>query len=134
MFDENVFFVLFVEQSGRINSRLSRIALLYSLPAALSNVMLVLTRRRVSFSRKAKELVNFPHAAITFWWGALSRSVRFEGTVSKISAEESDAYYSSRPTGSKVRSVCPSRAELSEMGASVVACCHISVPCLCGRL
>lgn len=53
-------------------------------------------------SRKAKELKECRYAAITFWWGALHRSVRFEGEVAKISEEESDEYFSCRPTGSKV--------------------------------
>lgn len=54
-------------------------------------------------SRKSQELKAFPHAAITFWWGALHRSVRFEGEVAMVSEEESDTYFSCRPTGSKVR-------------------------------
>ena len=54
------------------------------------------------FSRKAQELKAFPHAAITFWWGALHRSVRFEGKVTRVSEEESDDYFCCRPTGSKV--------------------------------
>ena len=53
-------------------------------------------------SRKGKELKEFPYAAITFWWGALHRSVRFEGEVARVSEEESDEYFSCRPTGSKV--------------------------------
>lgn len=53
-------------------------------------------------SRKAKELKEFPYAAITFWWGALHRSVRFEGEVARVSEEESDEYFGCRPTGSKI--------------------------------
>ncbi|CAB1117938.1 unnamed protein product [Ectocarpus sp. CCAP 1310/34] len=53
-------------------------------------------------SRKSQELKAFPHAAITFWWGALHRSVRFEGEVAMVSEEESDTYFSCRPTGSKI--------------------------------
>eukprot|EP00903_Cladosiphon_okamuranus_P010934 g10327.t1 len=53
-------------------------------------------------SRKAQDLKAFPHAAITFWWGALHRSVRFEGEVVMVSEEESDEYFNCRPTGSKI--------------------------------
>lgn len=53
-------------------------------------------------SRKSQELKMFPHAAITFWWGALHRSVRFEGEVAMVSEEESDEYFNCRPTGSKI--------------------------------
>lgn len=71
----------------------------------MSNHVLTLclhVKRSHTHSRKGKELQNFPHAAITFWWGALHRSVRFEGDVLRISEEESDEYYTCRPTGSKV--------------------------------
>lgn len=53
-------------------------------------------------SRKGRELNVNPHAAITFWWGPLERSVRIEGVVEKVSEEESDAYFSSRPRGSQI--------------------------------
>ncbi|CAM9186085.1 unnamed protein product [Choristocarpus tenellus] len=53
-------------------------------------------------SRKAKELDSFPHAAITFWWGPLQRSVRLEGEVFRVSEKESNEYYSSRPIGSRI--------------------------------
>lgn len=34
-----------------------------------------------------------PNAALTFWWGPLERSVRIEGSVEKVSEDESDAYF-----------------------------------------
>lgn len=66
-------------------------------------------------SRKAQELKAFPHAAITFWWGALHRSVRFEGEVSMVSEAESDEYFNCRPTGSKVGTVAARRTKWSKM-------------------
>ncbi|KAJ3162405.1 hypothetical protein HDU86_004885 [Geranomyces michiganensis] len=51
-------------------------------------------------SRKAKELDENPFAALTFYWG--QRSVRIEGAVERVSVEESDAYYASRPLGSRL--------------------------------
>ncbi|MGL4649860.1 MAG: pyridoxamine 5'-phosphate oxidase [Caldilineaceae bacterium] len=53
-------------------------------------------------SRKGLELAANPHAALCFWWGALERQVRIEGRVDKLPADESDAYYASRPLGSRL--------------------------------
>ncbi|MEM7111584.1 MAG: pyridoxamine 5'-phosphate oxidase [Chloroflexota bacterium] len=53
-------------------------------------------------SRKGQELAANPWAALTFWWGSLQRQVRVEGHVVRLSAEESDAYYNSRPVGSRL--------------------------------
>ena len=44
-------------------------------------------------SRKGQEIAANPFAAMTFWWGPLERSVRVEGRVEKVSAEDSDAYF-----------------------------------------
>ncbi len=53
-------------------------------------------------SRKAQELTENPWAALTFWWDALGRQVRVEGTVTKMPAAESDFYYDNRPKGSQL--------------------------------
>lgn len=53
-------------------------------------------------SRKASELVANPHAALCFHWAVLERQVRVTGTVTRVSAEESDAYYRSRGRGSRL--------------------------------
>lgn len=53
-------------------------------------------------SRKGRELAENPHAAILFHWTELERQVRIEGLVEKCSPEESDAYYLSRPVGSRL--------------------------------
>ena len=53
-------------------------------------------------SRKGKELSENPHAAIVFYWRELDRQVRITGMVKKMSATESDAYFSGRPTNSKL--------------------------------
>lgn len=53
-------------------------------------------------SRKGRELAATPHAALTFWWAELDRQVRVEGAVERVSAEESDAYFASRPLGSRL--------------------------------
>ena len=53
-------------------------------------------------SRKGDELAKNPFGAIVFWWGDMERSVRIEGKVEKISAEESDAYFIRRPRDAEI--------------------------------
>jgi len=53
-------------------------------------------------SRKGQELAGNPYAALQFHWIELERVVRIEGRVEKVSAEESDAYYQSRPLDSRI--------------------------------
>ncbi|MEO5671921.1 MAG: pyridoxamine 5'-phosphate oxidase [Ramlibacter sp.] len=53
-------------------------------------------------SRKGQELAGNPYAALQFHWVELERVVRIEGRVEKTSAEESDAYYATRPLDSRI--------------------------------
>jgi pyridoxamine 5'-phosphate oxidase len=53
-------------------------------------------------SRKGAELDANPRASLCFWWDALQRQVRIDGTVSHVSRVESGAYYGSRPYGSRI--------------------------------
>lgn len=53
-------------------------------------------------SRKGRELEANPFAALQFHWVDLERVVRIEGRVEKVSAEESDAYFQSRPLDSRI--------------------------------
>jgi pyridoxamine 5'-phosphate oxidase len=53
-------------------------------------------------SRKGGELTANPHAAMCFHWKTLQRSVRVEGAIEPVSAEEADAYYASRARGSRI--------------------------------
>ena len=53
-------------------------------------------------SRKGIQLGENPYAALCFYWPALHRQVRIEGPVSQVSDEESDAYFSTRPKGSRI--------------------------------
>ena len=52
--------------------------------------------------RKGRELAENPRAALVFYWGELERQVRVEGRVWRVLEEESDAYYASRPRGSRL--------------------------------
>lgn len=53
-------------------------------------------------SRKGGELAVNPRAALLFFWPELERQIRIEGGVEQVAAEESDAYYRSRPLASRI--------------------------------
>jgi pyridoxamine 5'-phosphate oxidase len=52
-------------------------------------------------SRKGRELAENPRAALVLYWPALDRQIRVTGRVKKVSAQESDTYFYSRPEGSR---------------------------------
>lgn len=73
-------------------------------------------------SRKSRELEANPHAALLFWWRALDRQVRIEGSVARVAADQSDAYFRSRPRESQLSAwaspqsrVIPDRAHLERL-------------------
>jgi pyridoxamine 5'-phosphate oxidase len=79
-------------------------------------------------SRKGQELAGNPYAALQFHWVELERVVRIEGRVEKTSAEESDAYYATRPLDSRIGAwaspqsqVIPGRAALVTAAAKYSA-------------
>ena len=79
-------------------------------------------------SHKGRELADNPHAAITFHWAELERQVRIEGRVERTTAAESDAYFHSRPSASRIGAwsspqsrVIASRAELETLVARYAA-------------
>lgn len=53
-------------------------------------------------SRKGEELAANPRAALVFHWAELERQVRVTGTVARVAREESEAYYRTRPVGSRI--------------------------------
>ncbi len=53
-------------------------------------------------SRKARELTTYPYASAVIWWDRLERQVRVEGAVEKLSSQESDEYFATRPRGSQI--------------------------------
>ncbi len=61
-------------------------------------------------SRKGRELQANPHAALLFFWIELERQVRIEGRVERVSAAESDAYFQSRPLGSRVGAIASAQS------------------------
>ena len=75
-------------------------------------------------SRKGRELAANPHASLTFHWADLERQVRIEGRVERTTAEESDAYFRTRPSTSRIGAwsspqseVIPDRAALESLFA-----------------
>ena len=78
-------------------------------------------------SRKGRELDANPWAAATLYWQPLYRAVRLEGPVERLTAEDSDAYFATRPRGAQVGAwasaqgtVISSRAELeASLGVEV---------------
>lgn len=56
-------------------------------------------------SRKARDLSENPHVSLLFYWDDLNRQVRIEGSVQKVSDEESEQYFHSRPRGSQIGAI-----------------------------
>lgn len=72
-------------------------------------------------SAKGKDMATNPYAALVFFWKELERQVRIDGTIEKVTAEESDIYFNSRPIGSRIGAwtspqsqVLKNRAEIEE--------------------
>ncbi|MCE9612045.1 MAG: pyridoxamine 5'-phosphate oxidase [Chthoniobacter sp.] len=63
-------------------------------------------------SAKARQLADNSRAALTFWWAGLERQVNITGMVEKTSAEESDAYFRSRPASSQLGAWASAQSEV----------------------
>ena len=63
-------------------------------------------------SRKGHELLENPNAALTFYWPDLERQVCVAGTVTRLSKEESEAYFRSRPRGSRLGAWASNQSEV----------------------
>ena len=99
-------------------------------PSARVVLLKALDQRGFAFftnltSRKSVELKADARAALVFWWGPLTRQVRFEGAVERVADAEADAYFASRPRGSQIgawasaqSSVIPGRQTLEEAARS----------------
>ena len=93
-------------------------------------------------SRKGRELAGNQYAALQFHWVEHERVVRIEGLVEKVSAEESDAYFASRPLASRIgawaseqsqpissRAVMANSPVINSMTSSAVTCARrIGIP------
>ena len=79
-------------------------------------------------SRKGVQISENPRLALCFFWAALERQVRVEGVAVKTTAEESDAYFATRPRGSQLgawassqSTVIPGRGDLDRRFAELEA-------------
>lgn len=63
-------------------------------------------------SRKGQELEAHPAACVCFWWGETQRQVRVEGHVERVSPEESDHYFASRPLESRLASAASPQSQV----------------------
>jgi pyridoxamine 5'-phosphate oxidase len=63
-------------------------------------------------SRKGRELAANPNAALLFYWHSLGRQVRVEGVVERLPADESDAYFDSRPSASRLSAAASPQSEV----------------------
>ena len=72
-------------------------------------------------SRKGQELAANPYAALQFHWVELERVVRIEGRVEKVSGQESDDYFSSRPVDSRIGAWASPQSQVISGRAVLVA-------------
>jgi len=62
-------------------------------------------------SQKAQELEFSPKAALTFYWPLPPHQVRIEGVVSRVSRQDSENYWNSRPRGSQLGALASRQSE-----------------------
>jgi pyridoxamine 5'-phosphate oxidase len=93
------------------DDRIDNVALATATPDGAPSVRMVLLKevheRGLTFftgyeSRKGGELAANPRAALLLYWPALGRQVRVEGAVERIDEADSDAYWATRPSGSRI--------------------------------
>ena len=72
-------------------------------------------------SRKGRELAENPNAALTFFWSDLERQVCVTGTVTKLPVAESEAYFISRPRGSRLAAWASNQSEIVSDRAALEA-------------
>jgi len=102
-------------------------------PSARAVLLKALDNRGFTFftnydSRKGREMAENPRVALVFLWHQLERQVRVEGTVEVVTPTESDAYFVTRPLGSRLGAwasrqseVIPSREFLEVQHAELMA-------------
>jgi pyridoxamine 5'-phosphate oxidase len=62
-------------------------------------------------SKKGRDLAAHPHAALVLFWEPMHRQVRVEGSVERVAAAESDAYFASRPRGSQLGAIASPQSQ-----------------------
>ncbi len=95
-------------------------------PSARVMLLRGLTRSGAVFysnrlSRKGRALTAHPRAALLFYWDALDRQVRIEGTITPTSDADSDAYFAQRPRDSQLNAWASTQSEPVENRAQLEA-------------
>jgi pyridoxamine 5'-phosphate oxidase len=104
-------FARWFEDARAVSDVADAAALATATPAGRPSVRMVLLKRfdvdgfvfhtNVE-SRKGTELVANPQAALLLYWRELGRQIRIEGTVSRVSAADAEAYFRTRPRGAQI--------------------------------
>ena len=98
--------------------------------ASLPSVRMVLMKGRdpagVVFytntaSQKGEELQANPQAAVCFYWKSLRRQIRLRGPVTKVTADEADAYFASRPRGSQIGAWASQQSQVLDRRETLVS-------------
>jgi pyridoxamine 5'-phosphate oxidase len=63
-------------------------------------------------SRKGADLAANPRAALLFYWDALGRQVRIEGSIARVTAPETEAYFHSRPRGAQLAALASRQSQV----------------------
>lgn len=63
-------------------------------------------------SRKAQQISHNPYAALNFYWPEMSRQVRIRGQVKRVSKEQSDSYFDSRPLTSRLSAIASPQSQV----------------------
>jgi pyridoxamine 5'-phosphate oxidase len=110
----------FREAEGAVDTA-EAVALATATPSGAPSARMVLLKRAdargFAFfsgyeSRKGRELAANPNAALLFYWHPLGRQVRVEGVVERLPADESDAYFDSRPSASRLSAAASPQSEV----------------------
>lgn len=93
-------------------------------PAARTVLLKGLDERGLAFytnlrSRKGRELDQNPRASAVLPWLSLRRQVRVDGSVEEVGAEEADAYFGSRPRGSRLSALASPQSEVIDSRAEL---------------
>lgn len=73
-------------------------------------------------SRKGRNLADNPAVALIFYWAELERQIRIEGDAHPVSAEESDAYFASRPRESQLGAIASNQSRVLQSRAELEEC------------
>ncbi|MBC8065512.1 MAG: pyridoxamine 5'-phosphate oxidase [Chlorobia bacterium] len=72
-------------------------------------------------SRKGQEISGSQWGCLNFWWGSLERQIRIEGSIERVSPEESDSYWRDRPYESRLASAASPQSQVVENREELVA-------------